>query len=103
MSENGQQRSTFLVCKHCGKVTTIAENAQNDPLKAVSQEIDAPHPKTIKNALKRLDMYPTKKKGEKNDKKTLRTDSEDDRETHGSNTRHDSLEGQPSFGPVHNF
>ena len=62
-----------------------------------------PKPGTMKRALKRLGMYPSKKKGEKNDKKTLYADSDDNKEENSSRTRDNSFEGQPSFGPVHNF
>jgi|18_taG_2_1085343.scaffolds.fasta_scaffold51953_2 hypothetical protein len=66
MSTNRRQKPTFLVCKHCGQATTETENAQNGSLKAVSPKSGTLHEDTIKDALKRLNMYPPKKERKKN-------------------------------------
>ena len=48
-------------------------------------------------------MYPVKPKGENDDEETLRTDSKIYQQKNRLGSRHDHIEGQPSFGPVHNL
>ena len=54
MSENRDKRPAFLVCEECGHSITVSDNAQNGPLKDVSDKRLSPHPDTIKRALNRL-------------------------------------------------
>ena len=54
MPENRSKRPTFLICEECGHSNTMPDNAQNDPLKDVSDKRLGPHPGTIKRVLNRL-------------------------------------------------
>ena len=72
MPTKQKERGTVLTCPECGhgitvmdkKVIMVSNKANNGTLKDVSRKIRGPHPDTIKRALKRLGMYPDKKKGE---------------------------------------
>ena len=63
MPKNRRKHPALLVCSHCGCLTGAPDYSQNDALKDVSSKIGSPHPYAIKNALKRLEMYPKEKNG----------------------------------------
>ena len=62
MPKNRRKHPTFLVCSHCGCLTGAPDYSQHDTLMGGSQS------DIIKNALKRLEMYPKERKDGKNSK-----------------------------------
>ena len=66
MSEDRRKRSTLLItihCEHCGRSTRITDKGRKEVLEAISIENGGIPKDCIKNALKRLEMYPKEKNG----------------------------------------
>ena len=66
MFEDRRKRSTFLIatyCEHCGRSTRVTDKGRKEVLEAISVEKGSIPRDCIKNALKRLEMYPKERNG----------------------------------------
>ena len=66
MFEDRRKRSTFLIatyCEHCGRSTRVTDKGKKEVLEAISISNGGIPQDCIKNALKRLGMYPKEKNG----------------------------------------
>ena len=66
MFEDRRKQSTILIatyCEHCGRSTRVTDKGRKEVLEAVSIENGNIPKDCIKNALKRLEMYPKERNG----------------------------------------
>ena len=68
MFEDRRKRSTLLIatyCEHCGRSPRVTDKGKKEVLEAISAANGSIPKDCIKNALKRLGMYPKEKDGKK--------------------------------------
>ena len=66
MFEDRRKRSTFLIatyCEHCGRSTRVTDKGREEVVEAITIANGGIPTDCIKNALKRLEMYPKEKNG----------------------------------------
>ena len=66
MFEDRRKQSTLLIatyCEHCGRGTRVTDKGRKEVLEAISIANGGVPKDCIKNALKRLKMYPKEKNG----------------------------------------
>ena len=66
MFEDRRKRSTLLIatyCEHCGRSTRVTDKGREEVVGAITIANGGIPTDCIKNALKRLEMYPKEKNG----------------------------------------